>query len=71
MDVREYDVLINEKRVPYLKEIRNTGVDGCGLLLQSAKDQSDGSLSVSCGATAGRTCMASRVRCKKSFDWNL
>lgn len=26
MDVREYDVLINEKRVPYLKEIRNTGV---------------------------------------------
>ena len=26
MDVREYDVLINEKRVPYLKEIRNTGL---------------------------------------------
>lgn len=65
MDVREYDVLINEKRVPYLKEIRNTG------LTDAAKDQSDGSLSVSCGAAAGRTCMASRVRCKKSFDWNL
>jgi DNA repair protein RadC len=26
MDVREYDVFINEKRVPYLKEIRNTGL---------------------------------------------